>query len=212
MTLSDVIKRQREKLGLTLLQIAERMNVAEATVQRWESGNIKNIRYDKLDRLAEILQITPSELMGWDAAPAPDVTEDIVSFNIIGDVAAHYEGLAVQEWEGEKIEVPRSWLRGRPQSDYFALRVYGDSMYPIYQEGDIVLVKRQTTLNRSGEIGVVVCDDNATLKKVEYVMGEDWLKLVPINPNFPPVMVAGEKLEHCRVLGYPVKLIRSIND
>lgn len=211
MSLSDVIKRQREKLGLTLLQIAERMNVAEATVQRWESGNIKNIRYDKLDRLAEILQISPSELMGWDT-PAPDVAEDIVSFNIIGDVAAHYEGLAVQEWEGEKIEVPRSWLRGRPQSDYFALRVKGDSMYPLYHDNDIVLVKRQTTLNRSGEIGVVVCDENATLKKVEYVIGEDWMKLIPINPNFPPVTVTGEKLEHCRVLGYPIKLIRSIND
>ena len=211
MEMKDRLKARRAQLELTLEDVAKVAGVTRATVLKYETGVISNIPSDKIELLAKALRTTPAYLMGWDAAPAPDVTEDVVTFEIIGDVAAHYEGLAVQEWEGEKIEVPRSWLRGRPQSDYFALRVYGDSMYPLYQEGDIVLVKRQTTLNRSGEIGVVVCDDNATLKKVEYVMGEDWMKLVPINPNFPPVMVAGEKLEHCRVLGYPIKLIRDIN-
>ena len=42
------------------------MGVTEATVQRWESGNIKTLRYEKIGKLAEILGVKPSVLMGWD--------------------------------------------------------------------------------------------------------------------------------------------------
>lgn len=64
--LSSVLRNRRKELGLTLAQIAEEMEVAEATVQRWESGNIKSIRYDKIGKLAEILHVSPAAIMGWD--------------------------------------------------------------------------------------------------------------------------------------------------
>ena len=38
--ISSVLKAKRKELGLTLTQIAEKIGVTEATVQRWESGNI----------------------------------------------------------------------------------------------------------------------------------------------------------------------------
>ena len=85
-------------------------------------------------------------------------------------------------------------------------------MYPTYQDGDLVLVLRQTTFNYSGQIGVVMYDDNmGTLKKVEYVMGEDWMRLVSINPSYPPRMITDERLEHCRVLGIAKMVIREIH-
>ena len=62
--LSTVLKRRRKELGLTLAQIADAMGVAEATVQRWESGNIKSVRYDKITKLAALLQVNPTALMG----------------------------------------------------------------------------------------------------------------------------------------------------
>ena len=67
--LSSVLRNRRKELGLTLAQIAEEMEVAEATVQRWESGNIKSIRYDKIGKLAEILHVSPASIMGWDDNP-----------------------------------------------------------------------------------------------------------------------------------------------
>lgn len=63
--LSAILKKRRKELGLTLAQIAEQMGVAEATVQRWESGNIKSIRYEKIDKLSEILKVSPASFMGW---------------------------------------------------------------------------------------------------------------------------------------------------
>ncbi len=65
-SLSEVLKRRRKELGLTLKQIAEQMGVAEATVQRWESGNIKSVRHEKVVKLAEILNVPPAQIMGWE--------------------------------------------------------------------------------------------------------------------------------------------------
>lgn len=139
-----------------------------------------------------------------------EATNDVISLPVVGDVKAGYDRNAVQEWE-DRIDIPQSWLKGRPAEDYFVLRVFGDSMFPMYQEGDMVLVLRQTTMDHSGQIGVVMYDDDkATIKRVEYVMGEDWMKLSPVNPQYPPIMIRNEALEHCRVLGIPKMLIRQI--
>lgn len=66
MDFKDIIKTNRSKLGLTLDDIARYVGVSGATVSRWESGDIENIRRDKIAKLAEILRVTPSYLMGWE--------------------------------------------------------------------------------------------------------------------------------------------------
>lgn len=142
---------------------------------------------------------------------APNVSTNFVTFPVIGEIAAGYEHYADEDWTDGNIDIPETWLKGKPKDNYFVLRVSGDSMYPQFQEGDIVLVLKQTTMDYSGQIGVVMYDDDkATLKRVEYVNGEDWMKLSPINPQYPPMVVRDEKLEHCRVLGIPKILMRNI--
>lgn len=65
-SLNIKLKERRNALHLTLLQIANKLNVTEATVQRYESGEIKNIKYETIIKLSEILHCTPSYLLGWD--------------------------------------------------------------------------------------------------------------------------------------------------
>lgn len=141
----------------------------------------------------------------------PNITEDTVTFPVIGELAAGYDHFMNTEWDtGDIIEVPRSHLKGRPKTDFFCLRICGSSMYPLYMNGDRVLIKKTPTLSRSGEIGVVQYGDCATLKKVEYVTGEDWIKLIPINPSYEPETISGSKLEECHIIGVPVLLIRDL--
>lgn len=64
--LKDKIKELRKKSGLTMRQLADAVNVSEATISRWESGNIPNMRRDKIYDLAKALHTTPAYLMGWD--------------------------------------------------------------------------------------------------------------------------------------------------
>ena len=100
--LSETLKTRRKELGLTLLQIAERMGVTEATVQRWESGDIKTIRQDRIGQLAEILYVAPARLMGW-----PEETKETA--------APKDDGLTAQEQEFIQL------LRLLPESSQAAI-------------------------------------------------------------------------------------------
>lgn len=83
-------------------------------------------------------------------------------------------------------------------------------MYPHYQDGDCVLIQRADTLDYSGQVGVMLCGDEGTIKKIEYVEGEDWLRLIPFNPEYAPKKIEGVDLEQCRVIGIPKLLIRDL--
>ena len=63
--LQERIKERRLASGLTLSEVAELIGVKEATVQRYESGEIKNIKHTTIVKLSEIFRCTPQYLMGW---------------------------------------------------------------------------------------------------------------------------------------------------
>lgn len=56
------LRARRLELGLKLREIASFVGVSESTVSRWETGNIKNMRIDKLYRLSTILRVTVRQL------------------------------------------------------------------------------------------------------------------------------------------------------
>lgn len=64
--LPERLKSRRKELGLTLAQVADRVGTSEATVQRWENGSIKTLRHESIVKLAEVLDVTPAYLMGWE--------------------------------------------------------------------------------------------------------------------------------------------------
>ena len=65
MEIKDIIKNKRVELGLTMKQVADQVGVSEGTVSRWESGEIENMRRDKIAALSKLLSIDPRVIMGW---------------------------------------------------------------------------------------------------------------------------------------------------
>lgn len=63
---SKRIKEKRKEANLTLLEVAKYLGVTEATVQRYESGNIKNIPYEFICKFADLFHCSPSYIMGWE--------------------------------------------------------------------------------------------------------------------------------------------------
>lgn len=61
--IGNLIKQKRLALGLTLEDVAQRVGVGKSTVRKWEEGIIKSIRSDKLEALADVLQISPVSLV-----------------------------------------------------------------------------------------------------------------------------------------------------
>lgn len=61
------IKELRNTKGLTLLQVAEFLNVTEATAQRYETGKgIKTVPYEIIEKYAELFNCNPAYILGWD--------------------------------------------------------------------------------------------------------------------------------------------------
>lgn len=213
MTVSEKIKYLREKNGLSQQELANRVGFKTASaVNKIELG-LRDINQNKIMAFAKALGTTPGYLLDdEDRLPSPEIATDVVVFNVVGTVAAGYDELAVEDWTGETVSVPVEYLKGHSKEEFLVLSVHGDSMYPLYMNGDKVLILKQPALSRSGEIGAVFYEGNSiTLKKIEYVEGEDWLKLIPINPEYPPKTITGSDLEDCRILGVPRLLIREMN-
>ena len=202
--------------GIEKTAFSKATGISLASLSQWRKGVYKPS--DKAIAAVEeftgmkIDALMGKRVYGGQYLVEPDISDDNVSFPVIGGVAAGYGHIAYEDWTGDSIDIPRSYLHGCEPKDYFVLRVEGDSMYPDYQDGDHVLVLRQSTMDRSGQVGVVVYgDENATLKRIEYVPGEDWMKLCPINPQYPPITIRNEALTHCVVLGVAKLVVREVD-
>ena len=66
MSANEVIRNKRIELGMTMKELADKIGVSEAAVSRWESGDIVNIRRDKIEKLSKALDVPPAVLMGWE--------------------------------------------------------------------------------------------------------------------------------------------------
>ena len=81
MEFKDKIKARRQELHLTLDELASKVGVSGATISRWESGEIKNVRRDKIKLLSDALEVSPAYLMDWDdTPPSPPQDEFLQEF------------------------------------------------------------------------------------------------------------------------------------
>lgn len=189
--------------------IVNDLGINKSTISTWCRG-VKMPRVNAIQALADYFGVTIADFL-TDELNAPTISDDNVEFAVIGEVAAGFDKVAVEEWTGDKIQVPRSYLKGRPQSDFFVLRVKGDSMYPLYMDGDKVLIQKQNAIDYSGQIAVAIYNDECgTIKKIEYK--KDSVGLIPVNPQYQPTILKNTEIERMHILGVPKLIIREIND
>lgn len=179
MNLGERIRDRRLELDLTLEDVGNVVGVAKSTVMKWETGFIENMKRDKILLLSKALKVSPLWIMGLDVSKKPfiDDVKSCHSVPLVGQVAAGTPILAE-----ENIEDYFN-IDSKIKAD-FALKIKGDSMinagiFP----NDIVFIKKQSTLN-NGEIGVILLDNEATLKRF-YKEG-DTIILQAENDNYRP--------------------------
>lgn len=174
------INERRKQLNLTLKEIADYVGVSEATVSRWESGNIANMRRDRIAALAQILKVSPIDIMGVTDDDNYDDSIKSVQIPVLGRVKAGIPMTAIEsiiDYEEISQEQART-------GEFFGLQIKGDSMEPKISEGDVVIVRKQETVE-NGEIAVVLINgDDATVKK--FYKTDAGIKLVSTNPTYDP--------------------------
>jgi transcriptional regulator with XRE-family HTH domain len=65
MAVSNRLRKLREERGLTRREVALRIGVTESTIVRWEALE-RRIPDERKLQLAEMLDVTPSQLRGWE--------------------------------------------------------------------------------------------------------------------------------------------------
>lgn len=201
MSLSTVLKTRRKDLGLTLNDIAQQMGVSEATVQRWESGNIKSLRQGRIAKLASILNVSPSVLMGWDDLPSDAIPYELTGMvPILGRIPAGSPTIADGCIEGyESIDRPHP-------EEYYWLRVQGDSMINArIFSGDLVLIHMQNYAENGQIVACRINGDEATLKR--YREQDDAVILLPENPDYEPKLINRKDFEfgYASIMGVVVE-------
>ena len=206
MGLKENLKKYREARGLTLEYVAGHVGVSRQTVQKYESGVVTNIPSDKIEIMANIYGTTPSILMGWENESNIQKTDDtIVMLPVIGRVSAGNGCYAVEDIERYE-PVPSSAISyGENQ---FLLRISGDSMYPIISDGDLVLIREQSSVD-SGSIAVAIVDnEDGVIKYVDY--DKEWIDLRSANHNYPTRHFQGEDVLRVRIVGLARQISRKL--
>ena len=89
-----------------------------------------------------------------------------------------------------------------------AIKVKGDSMYPKIEDGDIIVVRKQDSVD-SGDIAVLLLDgDEGLVKKVVY--GDTWIELYSINPEYKTRRFENEEVLRLRVVGLVKQVIKTL--
>lgn len=214
--IKSIISRLRESVensGFSYVELEKRTGIAKSSIQRYVSGTTKKIPIDAVQAISKAVGVPAEYILGWENPNkylSPTITDDVVTFPVLGCIAAGFEEVAVEDWSGAVVEVPAAYLKGRDKKDFFVLEVRGSSMYPLYQEKDIVLILKQNYIDHNGDVGAVIYDGEcATLKRID--VSDDMVRLSPINPEYQPKELRGADLEMYHILGVPRMLIREIN-
>lgn len=193
------LKELRKLRGYSQVVLAQQLGLTQQAVGKWETGR-STPDPQTLTSIAAFFGVSTDYLLGcgearggvaqWQAAGEQRIP-------IIGTVRAGYGALAFEEDYGE------DYARVKDPENYFYLLVKGDSMEPRISEGDLALVRRQSTLE-SGELGVMVFGEGeGTLKK--YIRRGNTVILQPFNSAYPPQIIMGEDLDQLYIAGKVVE-------
>jgi repressor LexA len=196
MTMAENIRRLRIQYGMTQEELGNHLGVQKSAIRKYESGMVENIPRTSIQKMAELFNVRPSYLMGFEDNTLPQGARMIVRKRLpmLGNVACG-EPIFAEEGYDTYIDV-----EGNTNAD-FCLTAKGDSMINArIFDGDILFVRSQPLVD-NGEIAVVLIDDEATVKRVYYDKENNTITLAPENPMYKPMRYEGEQLSRIRILG-----------
>lgn len=159
------IKSRRKELNLTLEQVGDLVGVGKSTVRKWETGDIENMKRDKIVKLAKALRVSPSYIMGIEEEQPQLETLPVKKIPVVSQISA---GLPIYS---EENLIDYTYIATKNLSadkELFGLKVSGDSMDKEFKDGEVVIVEKDSVVE-NGQIGVVMINGyNATVKRVRY--------------------------------------------
>ena len=184
-----------DESGLNKHTLSQKSGVPYSTINSFYTKGYENIKLSTLSKIAQSLGTTIDYLALGERVSSDFLPIKKRKIPLLGEIAA---GIPIYANEDHEAYVE---VNADINAD-FALRVKGDSMNGarIYN-GDIVFVRQQSSVN-TGEIAVVIIDDDATLKR--FYQNGNTITLVSENSAFPPMVIHLDEASSIRILGKAV--------
>ncbi len=186
----ELWKKRKKELNLTIEDIAKLSNLPKGSVQNIFAGYVPDPRASTVEAIEKALGINQ-----------PNANKG-VWIPVYGNIAA---GIPIEAIEDiiDQEEIPADMAN---TGEYIALKVKGSSMEPRIMDGDVVIIKRQETIE-SGEIAAVLVNGNdVTLKQIK--KEDNGLWLIPFNSAYQHIFYSKKECTELpiRILGKMVEL------
>ena len=206
----DELKKARSAAGLSQKALANLLFVSQQAVAKWETG-AATPGPEMLTKISNVLNVSLDSLLGVNRdvniSPA-ELDRKVVDINVYGSIPAGIPIEAIEEIIDTE-QIPAEWLAGG--NEYFALVVHGDSMYPVYLDGDIIIIRKTSSCNTGDDCVVYVNGYDATLKRVK-LHDDGSIEICPLNTNYAPRRYSREEAAELPITigGVVVELRRKI--
>lgn len=196
MKLHEVLRHYRTERGLTQQDVADRLGIAKSTYSGYETGR-RQPGVEEIKALSKIFGVSGDAIIGngtesdlFDMRPVPPQG----MLPVIG-LASCGKGVIASEDILEYVAADASHCN----DEHYYLEITGDSMAPVFSDGDLVLVHRQASVD-SGDVGVFIVDgEEGYIKKVKY--DAENIDLISYNPYYPPMHFEGPDVLRVYVVG-----------
>lgn len=208
MTLLERVKELCSENKVSQRTVEKECGLSNGSITKWKTSNPSS---DTVQKVAEFFNVSTDWLNGTSEMKDRTTKETIEQWNerlgilpiskqrlpLLGEIACGEPIFANEERESY-IEAGTNI-----QAD-FCLKAKGDSMINArIHDGDIIFIRKQEMV-ANGDIGAVVIDESATLKRVFYYPDDKKLVLQAENPKYEPLVYIGEELDHVHILGKAV--------
>lgn len=199
--LAKNLKKYMEQNKVDRYKLCEDLNFKYSTVSEWLHAR-KYPRIDSIEKIAQYFGVTKSDIIEEKTISDPSnlnyviPNDSVYNIPVFESVSAGFGSYA----SNEILQYIPIVLHSEYEAENtLAIKVVGDSMHPKIEDGDIIVVRKQSSVD-SGDIAVVLLDgEEGLVKKVEY--DTDWINLISINPMYPIRCFKGEEVTRIQVVG-----------
>lgn len=193
----NITKRLIEK-DKTQQDMCNDLGWKKGTVSAWVNGT-RMPKMDKIDIMCKYFGCERDDLL-FDAREMKMMRS--VSIPVYARVAAGIP-LEASEEIVDREEIPKKWTEF---GDYYGLRIRGDSMQPRIEEGDVVIVRKQSTADDGQTVIAIVNGNDAVCKKLKVY--KDGIALVSNNPIYAPMYFSTSDTQDIpvRIIGRVVEI------
>jgi repressor LexA len=186
--------------GVAPTAVCNDIGLSAATFSCWTDESVP--RKTTLYKLANYFNVSVDYLLGKEDAIPTDTTdfavEDMLNLRRIPIYETVSAGLGATADDQPTEYIPLCFDSAYEADNTICIRVKGDSMAPVINNGDIVHVLKQDVVER-GMMAVVLVDDEGFVKYLDY--GTGWIELVSQNQMYRTMRFEGADTERVRVIG-----------